>query len=312
MNLVRRWSWCVAAASIVMSVASTAGAGASAEEPPVPTAVEIAVPAIEGLPAVTMAAELFVPGGAGPFPVVVYSHGRATKPADRNGLRSAIPRGHARYWMRKGFAVVAPVRPGYGATGGPDRERSGARLEPDGACGGALRVTSAGEVSATAVRAAVDWARRQPWALADRVLLVGTSAGGVATVVAASHAPLGVVGFVNFSGGVAGFPDKRPGASCGEAALAALFRRVGPGVAVPNLWLYAENDRYWGSEAPRRWHGAFAAGGSPTRFVMTGPVPNEDGHRLMLRGGRLWSVHVDDFVAGLGFAARPLSSPAPE
>jgi dienelactone hydrolase len=162
-------------------------------------------------------------------------------------------------------------------------------------------VAAASEASSAAVRAAIDWARLQPWAHRDRLLLVGQSVGGLATVVTASQAPPGVVGFVNFSGGTAGFPDKRPGASCAEAALTDLFRRAGSRVRVPNLWLYAENDRYWGSEAPRAWHAAFASGGGATRLVMTPPVPNEDGHRLMLRGGRMWSVHVDAFVAGLGF-----------
>lgn len=284
---------------------------------PEPMAVEIEVPAFDGLPAVTMAGELYLPAGAGPFPVVIYSHGRASKPAERSALKYPIPRGHAGYWMRKGFAVVAPVRPGYGATGGPDRERSGTRLEKDGSCGGAVRLAAATEASTTAVRAAIDWARAQTWADRERILLVGQSVGGLATVATAAKTPPGVVGFVNFAGGAAGFPKERPGASCGEAALTELYRRAGRGVRVPNIWLYAENDRFWGAEAPRAWHAAFATGGSPTRFVMTAPVPGEDGHRLMLRGGRLWAEHVDPFVAGLGVVksavptVAPTPSPAP-
>lgn len=278
---------------------------------PEPTAVEIEVAAAEGLPAAAMASELYLPAGAGPFPVVIFSHGRASKPEERAGLKYPIPRGHAAYWMRKGFAVVAPIRPGYGATGGADRERSGTRIETDGSCGGAVRLGAATEASTLAVRAAIDWARTQPWADRDRILLVGQSVGGLATVATAAKNPPGVIGFVNFSGGAAGFPKERPGASCGEAALTEVYRRAGRGVHVPNLWLYAENDRFWGAAAPRAWHAAFAGGGSRTQFVMTAPVPGEDGHRLMLRGGRLWSEHVDPFVVGLGFGGRATPAPPP-
>lgn len=309
-----RWGAVAGLATVVV----VSGPVAAAERPE-PTAVEIEVPAIGDLPATKMPAELFVPAGAGPFPVVVYSHGRASKAEDRARLKQPIPRGHAGYWMGKGFAVVAPIRPGYGVAGAVDRERSGTQVREDGSCGGEQRLAAASAAAGGAVRAAIDWSRRQPWAMKDRIVLVGTSAGGLATVVAAAERPAGVIGFVDFSGGAAGYPKERPGASCGEAALTEVFRRAGRGVRVPNLWLYAENDRYWGQQAPRVWHAAFAAGGSPTQFVMTAPVVGEDGHHLMLRGGRLWSAHVDPFVTGLGFGPKPavdvgksVSSPEPE
>ena len=280
-----------------------------------PMAMTIPMPATHDWPATRMKAEVFRPEGKGPFPVVVYSHGRSGKPAERAALAHGIPLGHAGYWTSRGFAVVAPIRPGYGEAGAEDRERSGARIETDGRCGGTIRMTAASRAAAAAVRATVDWAQRQKWAETDRLLLVGTSVGGLATVVAASGRPPGLVGFVSFSGGAAGFPKERPGASCGEEELTEVFRRAGRGVLVPSLWLYAENDTYWGAKAPRAWHEAFADGGSDTRLVVTKPVPNVDGHFLMLRGGRLWSEHVDPFVTGLGFPARvakkPVSSPAP-
>ncbi len=305
---------------------------AALDLPPEPVAVEIAVPAIAlpgvgDLPATTMAGELYLPAGSGPFPVMVYSHGRSGRPEDRAALKNPIPRGHAAYWMSKGFAVVAPIRPGYGVAGAVDRERSGTRIEANGSCGGFPRIPAAAEASAAAVKATVEWARRQSWAVKDRIVLVGTSAGGLASLAAAAKGPAGVVGVVNFSGGAAGFPKERPQASCGEAVLTEVFRRAGREVKVPSLWLYAENDQFWGRQAPQAWHAAFAAGGSRSRLVMTPPLPNEDGHRLMLRGGRMWGMHLDPFVVELGFrvpdrpatgAASPppsggaVSSPEPE
>ena len=52
---------------------------------------------------------------------------------------------------------------------------------------------------------------------------------------------------------------------------------------------------------PQIWHDAFAKAGGKGRFVKTGPVPNEDGHKLLAKGGRLWSAHVTPFMESLGF-----------
>ncbi|GGH32927.1 hypothetical protein GCM10007036_45170 [Alsobacter metallidurans] len=248
-----------------------------------------------------MVTQVFVPPGQGPFPVLVFSHGRSGAPAERAALDHPIPLGHAGYWVGKGFAVVAPIRPGYGATGGADQENSGARWDAQGQCPGAPNVGRALGNAATAVRAALDWARNQSWAKRDRIILAGQSVGGMTSVVLGGQNPPGVVGIINFSGGAAGDPTKHPGQSCGVDDLATVYGAAGRGTRAPSLWLYASNDLYWGAEAPRRWHQAFALGGSRTKFVMTAPVPDADGHNLMRRGGRLWSEHVNPFVASLGF-----------
>lgn len=76
--------------------------------------------------------------------------------------------------------------------------------------------------------------------------------------------------------------------------------QLGKTTTIPGLWLYAENDRYWGQEAPRQWYNSFTQAGSPAEFVNTGELPGRDGHLLMFYGGKLWSVHVDRFVKQLG------------
>jgi hypothetical protein len=70
---------------------------------------------------------------------------------------------------------------------------------------------------------------------------------------------------------------------------------------VASLWLYAQNDLYWGAEWPRAWHRAYATEGNLARFVMTEAVPNADGHQLLGRGSRLWTMHVDRFLEELRF-----------
>jgi dienelactone hydrolase len=243
-------------------------------------------------------AGIFVPAGEAPFPVMVYSHGRS---ADRSRTELPDPRGFVRYWLRKGFAVVAPIRPGYGPTGGKDLEDSGVLYDIFGNCWGHPRFGHAAAAARDALKATIGWVRGQAWADAGRILLVGTSMGGLASVATAAANLDGVIGYVNFAGGTGGNGEASPEHSCGSADMEAVMTRYGASTRVPSLWLYAQNDTFLGPERPRAWHRAFAAGGSHARFVQTPPVPHADGHQLLGRGSRLWIPEVDRFLAELGF-----------
>jgi dienelactone hydrolase len=247
-----------------------------------------------------MVAGVFRPAGDGPFPVVVYSHGRSHTLAARSHTSVPDARSHIRYWLRKGFAVVAPIRPGYGETGGVDREASGVRYDRFGNCWGQPEFGRAATAASTAVLATVAWIREQPWANAKRIVLVGASMGGLASIATAATNPEGVVAYINFSGGTGGDGTRAPEHSCGSEAMEALMSMYGKTTHVAGLWLYAKNDQYWGAAWPRAWHHAFADAGAPARFVMTDPVPYGDGHQLLARGGRLWTVHVDRFLEERG------------
>lgn len=245
---------------------------------------------------------VYKPAGEGPFPLVIFSHGRAPKQADRDKLQYPVLVGHANYWLRKGVAVVAAVRPGYGETGGADRENSFAKwsgstctTNPD-----FMRVGAAGRDVVVALHA---WSTQQAWVRKDRILLEGQSVGGLTTVAASVLNLPGVIADVNFAGGSGGYPDGSPGKSCRPENLTKTYGEFGRLVKVPSLWLYAENDQFWGAEAPRQWHAAFSAGGSDTTFIQTGPVPDHDGHSLLTYGGRMWSVPLDAFVKKVGLLA---------
>jgi dienelactone hydrolase len=250
---------------------------------------------------VALTTEVFKPKGDGPFPVVLFSHGRPGNEAQRRDMKSPISRGAALYWLRKGFAVVAPIRPGYGATGGGDRELVGARYDPFGRCMGRPDLAAPARNAVATVTAALDWTRTQPWADGKRILLVGTSTGGFASVAAAATNPPGVVGYINFAGGVGGDPARAPGKPCGTDVMEDMMRELGKTSHVPGLWLYAQNDLYWGADAPPAWHAAYVQAGAKAQFVQTDPVPGADGHQLLARGSELWSGPVDKFLKELGF-----------
>lgn len=270
----------------------------------------IAVPEASGEPA-RMVVEWFLPPGPGPFPVVVFSHGRDPSAAGRARIGLGIGRAQVQFWRARGVAVVVPLRPGYGASGGADLEDPGVHFDDAGHCVGHAEFARAADAAALAVDATVGWLRTQPWAEGDEVLLVGQSVGGLATIAAAAHASPGVVGYVNFAGGAGGNADRAPGASCDPDRLEALYAGYGRATRVPSLWVYAVDDRFWGAEAPRRWHAAFARGGSPTRFVEAPALADGHAHELSAHSPALWAATVDDFLAGLGPPWNAATAPRP-
>ena len=300
--------------ALVLACSLCAGAAHAQDdaEPPVqaasparpalkPDVVEIAVKGAGTFGGdVNMVTQVFKPAGAGPFPVLLFSHGRAGTNAERAKLTRPIPADQARFWLGKGYAVVAPIRVGYGATGGPDAEVNGAKFDNEGRCLSRPDFRGAAEAARKPVAAALEWVRAQPWADAHRVILEGQSVGGLATVAAAARKPDGVLAYINFAGGAGGSPERSPGHGCDPDQLAALYTEFGATTAIPNVWIYAENDQYWGADAPKAWHAGFAKGGSKTTFVQAPPVSDGDGHGLSRHAPRLWSRYLNEFLDSLG------------
>ena len=145
---------------------------------PAPTTVKIAIKGAGTFGGdLEMATRVYQPAGPPPFPVVLFSHGRAGDQATRAKLVRPVSNEQLRYWLGLGFAVVAPIRPGYGETGGRDVEFSHAHLEGPGACPRHPNYTPTAAAGVRATTAALDWIAQQAWANAGRVILVGQSVG---------------------------------------------------------------------------------------------------------------------------------------
>jgi dienelactone hydrolase len=267
---------------------------------PEPVTVTLAVREADGVDA-RMLTSYFLPPGAGPFPVVVFSHGRAPGVSGRAAMTLGVSRSQLHYWLDQGVAVVSPLRPGYGASTGGDVERSGVRHDAQGRCTTTPDYSKTADAASLTVTAALAWLRGQPWADASHVLLVGQSVGGLTTVAAGARNPPGVVGYINFAGGSGGNPERSPGVSCDPDQITRMYAAYGRTTTLPSLWIYAANDQYWGADVPRAWHAAFARGGSPTSFVQAAAVADGDGHGLSRHAESLWSGDVDGFLARIGF-----------
>src|SRR6266545_2606166 len=121
-------------------------------------------------PAVPMQTTVFRPPGEGPFPLVLMNHGTTQDGVQRLYFPLLGFNDAALWFARRGFAVVAPQRPGHGDTGGPFLEDVVSCQDPD--------FQSAGLAVAEADLAALSYIATQPFIKDTGVLVVGQSAGG--------------------------------------------------------------------------------------------------------------------------------------
>ena len=126
--------------------------------------------------------------------------------------------------------------------------------------------------------------------------------GGLASAAYAATQPTGLMGYVNFAGGAGGNPLDLAGVPCQPERLTQAYAEFGRTTRAPNLWIYTENDQYFGPQCSRTWHRAFAAGGSPSQFLMQAPFTN-DGNKLLSEGLTLWRPLMDNFLNRVGMRA---------
>lgn len=248
------------------------------------------VPVVAGLEQAYIDVTVFRPPGDGPFPLLVLSHGspRSVEDRRRAGRQRLVAQSEA--FVAMGFAVVVPTRRGYGESGGAWAETYGSCNSPD--------YHAAGLETARDLRAAVDAVRGEPWA-GKRVVLAGQSAGGFGSVAASSIRFEGLVAVVNFAGGRG---SRGPDAVCAEERLVEAMARYGERARVPELWIYSENDRFFGPDLASRMHQAFVRAGGVAELVRA-PATGLDGHGYFALRPDDWSPRVEAFLTRVG--ARP-------
>jgi dienelactone hydrolase len=255
--------------------------------------VPLVIDGFFGKKELALTATIFRPPGDGPFPLIVLSHGNPPKASDRPKIKRYRLIPQIREFVRRGFAVIVPIRRGYGATGGDFAEDYGKCSFP--------LYTDAGLEAAKDLGAAIAFAAKLPYVRADRIVLAGQSAGGFASLATAGQNPPGVVAVVNFSGGRGGRPDTHPGEPCAPDRMAATIETFAKTTRAPVLWHYAENDRFFGPTYPREWFAAFQRAGGKGRFVMQPPF-GKDGHSLFSAksGLPIWTREFDAFLKEIG------------
>lgn len=304
MTLRLRWNtkWRNVMLAALLSVAAPCGATGHLNEFDISLReefVRIPLPSEARWPA--LAATTYRPQGDGPFPLIILNHGSPATAAEREKMGRYRVLDRVQEFVIRGYAVVVPMRRGYGLTGGKWAEHYGRCAAPD--------YFAAGEQSAIDVLAATNYAARLPWADSRQIVLVGQSAGGIAAIAAASRQPAGVVAVVNFSGGRGGRPDTNPGEPCGAENMKRAISRYAQTIHVPVLWHYAENDRYFSAAHVRDWFGAFEAAGAKGTLVMQPPF-GRDGHNIFVAaaGRPIWTSAFDVFMLRSGYSLPVLAN----
>ena len=154
--------------------------------------------------------------------------------------------------------------------------------------------------SASDLRAAIEAMRSRTDVSTNGMIAVGVSAGGFASLALTANAPPGLAAAINFAGGRGSRADNDV---CDEDALVRAFATLGKTSRIPTLWIYAQNDKFFGPELVRRMHTAFTGAGGRAQFIDVPPF-GDDGHSLFSRGISLWTPD------GRQLPARPKSGNA--
>ena len=121
--------------------------------------------------------------------------------------------------------------------------------------------------------------QQRPFVAKDRSVVIGQSYGGATAVTVASLNPPGVVAAINFAGGGGGNPKTQPERPCAPNRLETMFGQYGATAKLPMLWVYTENDQYFGPKHPKEWFEAFRKAGGNGEFIQF-PPHGSDGHAL--------------------------------
>ena len=195
--------------------------------------------------------------------------------------------------------MFLPLRIGYGATGGEDVEFSGRcndrRYEP------------AYEAGAAQTLAVIEYAKSLPFIRRDEGIVAGQSMGGTIAIAVAAKNVAGIKAALNFAGGGGGNPSTHAEQPCSLERLTALFAGYGETARIPTLWLYSENDKYWGPQLPRDWAKAFSERGGRAEFVQLPPY-KDDGHPSFTGNPEGWKPAVEKFLSA---CCAPDIAPAP-
>jgi len=225
-------------------------------------------------------------------PYLLFSHGRAGTDQERGKFGRSSEKRNSEYFVSKGFTVILPTRIGYGVSGGPDADYSGA-------CGNKNYLE--------ARKAAIDQSKQVlnhvfDFSYIDRTkgIVVGQSVGGFTTIGLSAENISGLKGAINFAGGDGGDPIKSAEKPCGDYLIKDTFAKYGASNKVPTLWLYSVNDKFWGEQLPKDWFAAFQKAGGKGQFISL-PAYKEDGHSIFRGDLNAWKNDFEKFIKEIGF-----------
>jgi pimeloyl-ACP methyl ester carboxylesterase len=284
--------------AILLLILSNLVMAGPAPEPPTVPQVHEEMWAIPSSP-VPILAYLIRPPGYGPFPLVVMNHGVSLDSKERSYFPAIEFRDAALWFARQGYVVVAPVRPGYGATGIeiPERGLFGLFFSGVGKCSDS-EFREAGLAVASIDRWVIEYMSAQSFIKRSDIIVVGQSGGGWGSIALASQNPDSVRAIIGFAAGRGGHLNGKPNNNCAPDRLVDAVAEFGRTARIPMLWIYSHNDSYFGPDLSKRMAEAFQAAGGTLEYHLLSDF-GADGHFMIDSPDavQLWAPLVSEFLA---------------
>jgi len=238
------------------------------------------------------------PVGNGPFPLVVMNHGVSLDQRERSFFPLVEFRDAAMWFARKGYMVVAPTGSGYGAAAldEPERGLFSSFYSKIGRCENP-NFRDAGLAVALLDKWIIEYMTEQKRIVPDNVIVVGQSAGGWAAIALSSQNLPSVRAIITFAAGRGGRVGGKANNNCAPDKLVVATGEFGRTARVPMLWIYSENDTFFGPALSKRMHEAYVAAGGRAEYHML-PAFGNDGHFLIGSADAipLWAPLVGPFL----------------
>ena len=238
------------------------------------------------------------PVGNGPFPLAVMNHGVSLNARERGFFPLVEFRDAAIWFARRGYLVVAPTGPGYGAMA---LEASELGLFPVfyskiGACENP-NFQDAGMAAALLDKWIIDYMIGQKYAVPDSTIVIGQSAGGWGAIALSSQNLPSVKAIITFAAGRGGRVGGKPNNNCAPDKLVEATAAFGQSARTPMLWIYIENDTFFGPDLSRRMHAAYTGAGGNAEYHLMPPF-GSDGHFFVDSPEAIpqWSPLVSQFL----------------
>jgi dienelactone hydrolase len=223
------------------------------------------------------------------LPIALITHGKSSHLTDMLESKAADYAGPARDLARRGWLAVVVMRRGFGQSDGP--------MAASVSC---ATTSFANRFAADAddLQGALAAVSKRPDADPSRAIAIGVSAGGAAVVAFAARNVPNLRAVVSVSGGLR-MPDCPK-----EDVLVNAYKDFGSAGRVPNLWIYAKNDSFFGPDLVERLQSVYLDGGGDVKLVMYEKF-GKDGHALFTAAaGKLqWLMEMDAFLRFHGLPA---------
>lgn len=246
-------------------------------------------PFVENGQAVSLEVVLFRPLTEGRYPTLVFNHGSTGDGSDPSQFGVTFTsKSIAAYFADRGWMVAFAQRRGRGQSDGLydegfEPDRSGYSCQADRALAGAERALDD-------LEAITDWIRNRTDVDTTRMLIGGTSRGGILSITYLARRPEVYRAAINFVGGWLG-------EGCGD------FREINRAMFVEgaqfpgaSLGLYAANDSFYSLDYSRSNFDSFTVAGGLGDFREFTRAADLNGH-FLINDPALWGEAMEDFIS---------------